>query len=665
MFDKIDQMAVDTIRTLSIDAIEKANSGHPGLPLGAAPMAYTLWQNHLNVNPSNTKWFNRDRFVLSAGHGSMLLYSLLHLSGFDVSIEDLKHFRQWGSLTPGHPEVHITSGVEATTGPLGQGFANAVGMAMAEAHLSAVYNKDEFPVIDHYTYGICSDGDLMEGVSAEAASLAGHLKLGKLIMLYDSNDISLDGKTSKAFTEDVGKRFEAYGWQHILVEEWNDLSVLDEAIKNAQQETDKPTLIEVKTVIGYGAPNEGSHTVHGAPLGTEGTEAAKKAYGWEGKEFHVPSEVQQRFEEQLIQRGKQKEEEWNMLLDEYSQAYPELSKQLTRAIEDKLPEGWEESLPVYKPEDKAAATRSTSGDILNAIAKAVPNFWGGAADLSSSNKTMIDNEKDFEPGQYEGRNIWYGVREFGMTAALNGILLHGGTKSYVATFFVFTDYLRPAVRLAALSKIPAIYVMTHDSIAVGEDGPTHEPVEQLASFRAMPNLNVIRPADGNESAAAWKQAINSTETPTMLVLTRQNLPQLEGSMAHHDGNLDKGAYVISPQKGEKPEGILIASGSEVSLAVAAQEKLATEGHDVSVVSLPSTFLFDKQSNEYKQSVLPAEVEKRVFIEMASPFGLDKYTGTKGKIIGIDTFGASAPGETVMEKYGFTVDHVTAVYKELQ
>lgn len=502
----------------------------------------------------------------------------------------------------------------------------------------------------------------MEGVASEAASLAGHLKLGKLIMLYDSNDISLDGETSKAYTENVGERFKAYGWQHILVEEWNDLDVLDRAIEKAKAEPDKPTLIEVKTVIGFGAPNEGSHTVHGAPLGVEGAKTAKKAYGWEGEDFFVPSEVSKRFEETIVSRGEKAEAEWQQLLANYRKDHPELAEQLDLAINDKLPEDWEEKLPSFSPDDKAEATRSTSGKVLNAIAQAIPNFWGGAADLSSSNKTMIDNEKDFEPGQYEGRNIWYGVREFGMAAALNGILLHGGTKSYVATFFVFTDYLRPAVRLAALSNIPSIYVMTHDSIAVGEDGPTHEPIEQLASFRAMPNLNVIRPADGNEVTAAWKMAVSSEDIPTMLVLTRQNLPHLEGTGGKD--KLERGGYVVSPQEGEKPEGILIASGSEVSLAVEAQKELRSKGHDVSVVSMPSTFLFEKQSTDYQESVLPKDVSKRLFIEMASPFGLHRYVGDHGKILGIDKFGASAPGETVMEKYGFTTSHVVEEYTSL-
>lgn len=665
VFDNIDQMAVDTIRTLSIDGVQKANSGHPGLPMGAAPMAYTLWTRHLNVNPKNSRWFDRDRFVLSAGHGSMLLYSLLHLSGYDVSLDDLKNFRQLGSNTPGHPEVHITDGVEATTGPLGQGFANAVGMAMAEAHLAATYNKDEYNVVDHYTYGLCGDGDLMEGVSQEAASLAGHLKLGKLIMLYDSNDISLDGPTSKAFTEDVGKRFEAYGWEHILVEDGNDLEAIDQAITQAKESTDKPTLIEIKTVIGFGAPNQGSHTVHGAPLGPDGVEAAKKAYGWEGEDFYVPQEVADRFKEHMVDKGEKLEKEWNELVDAYRSAHSDLAKQFDSALSGELPGNWDSELPSYSEEDGKAATRSSSGDIINAIAKTVPNLWGGAADLSSSNKTMIDGEKDFQPGQYEGRNIWYGVREFAMAAAMNGIVLHGGTKTYAATFFVFTDYLRPAVRLAALSDIPSIFVMTHDSIAVGEDGPTHEPVEHLSSFRGMHNLTVLRPADGNEAAAAWEIALKSTDRPTMLVLTRQDLPVLPGTQEKARQTVQKGAYVLSPSENDTPDGILIATGSEVSLAVEAQKELRAQGQDVSVVSMPSFDLFELQSDEYKESVLPSSVTKRVAIEMGSSFGWHKHVGNDGRILAIDKFGASGNGEAVVEAYGFTTENVVNTYLSIK
>lgn len=653
LFDKTDQLGVNTIRTLSIEAVQKANSGHPGLPMGAAPMAYALWTKHLKVNPTTSRnWVDRDRFVLSAGHGSAMLYSLLHLSGYNVTIDDLKNFRQWDSKTPGHPEVHHTDGVEATTGPLGQGIAMAVGMAMAEAHLAATYNRDSFPIMDHYTYAICGDGDLMEGVSQEASSMAGHMKLGKLIVLYDSNDISLDGPTSKAFTENVGARYEAYGWQHILVKDGNDLDEIEAAIEAAKAETDKPTLIEVKTVIGYGAPKEGTSSVHGAPIGEEGITAAKAVYGWEYPDFTVPEEVAARFKETMIDEGQKAEEAWNEMFKNYEHAHPELAKQFKEAFANQLPEGWEQELPKYEL-GTSAASRVTSKETIQAISKVVPSFWGGSADLSASNNTMVAAEKDFEPGQYEGRNIWFGVREFAMAAAMNGIQLHGGSHVYGGTFFVFTDYLRPAIRLAALQKVPVTYVLTHDSVAVGEDGPTHEPIEQLASVRCIPNVHVIRPADGNETVAAWKIAMNSTETPTILVLSRQNLPVLEGTLEHASDSVQKGAYVLSPQKGEQPAGILIATGSEVNLAVEAQAKLAEEGIDVSVVSMPSFDLFEKQSAEYKESVLPKAVTKRVAIEAAASFGWERYVGTEGKTITIDHFGASAPGGLVLEKFGFT------------
>ncbi len=664
LFDKTDQLGVNTIRTLSIEAVQKANSGHPGLPMGAAPMAYALWTKHLKVNPTTSRnWVDRDRFVLSAGHGSAMLYSLLHLSGYNVTIDDLKNFRQWDSKTPGHPEVHHTDGVEATTGPLGQGIAMAVGMAMAEAHLAATYNRDSFPIMDHYTYAICGDGDLMEGVSQEASSMAGHMKLGKLIVLYDSNDISLDGPTSKAFTENVGARYEAYGWQHILVKDGNDLDEIEAAIEAAKAETDKPTLIEVKTVIGYGAPKEGTSSVHGAPIGEEGITAAKAVYGWEYPDFTVPEEVAARFKETMIDEGQKAEEAWNEMFKNYEHAHPELAKQFKEAFANQLPEGWEQELPKYEL-GTSAASRVTSKETIQAISKVVPSFWGGSADLSASNNTMVAAEKDFEPGQYEGRNIWFGVREFAMAAAMNGIQLHGGSHVYGGTFFVFTDYLRPAIRLAALQKVPVTYVLTHDSVAVGEDGPTHEPIEQLASVRCIPNVHVIRPADGNETVAAWKIAMTSTETPTILVLSRQNLPVLEGTLEHASDSVQKGAYVLSPQKGEQPTGILIATGSEVNLAVEAQAKLAEEGIDVSVVSMPSFDLFEKQSAEYKESVLPKAVTKRVAIEAAASFGWERYVGTEGKTITIDHFGASAPGGLVLEKFGFTSENVVNTYKSL-
>lgn len=664
LFDKTDQLGVNTIRTLSIEAVQKANSGHPGLPMGAAPMAYALWTKHLKVNPTTSRnWVDRDRFVLSAGHGSAMLYSLLHLSGYNVTIDDLKNFRQWDSKTPGHPEVHHTDGVEATTGPLGQGIAMAVGMAMAEAHLAATYNRDSFPIMDHYTYAICGDGDLMEGVSQEASSMAGHMKLGKLIVLYDSNDISLDGPTSKAFTENVGARYEAYGWQHILVKDGNDLDEIEAAIEAAKAETDKPTLIEVKTVIGYGAPKEGTSSVHGAPIGEEGITAAKAVYGWEYPDFTVPEEVAARFKETMIDEGQKAEEAWNEMFKNYEHAHPELAKQFKEAFANQLPEGWEQELPKYEL-GTSAASRVTSKETIQAISKVVPSFWGGSADLSASNNTMVAAEKDFEPGQYEGRNIWFGVREFAMAAAMNGIQLHGGSHVYGGTFFVFTDYLRPAIRLAVLQKVPVTYVLTHDSVAVGEDGPTHEPIEQLASVRCIPNVHVIRPADGNETVAAWKIAMTSTETPTILVLSRQNLPVLEGTLEHASDSVQKGAYVLSPQKGEQPSGILIATGSEVNLAVEAQAKLAEEGIDVSVVSMPSFDLFEKQSAEYKESVLPKAVTKRVAIEAAASFGWERYVGTEGKTITIDHFGASAPGGLVLEKFGFTPENVVNTYKSL-
>lgn len=664
MFDKIDELGVNTLRTLSIDMVQKANSGHPGLPMGAAPMAYALWTKHLKVNPTTSRnWVDRDRFVLSAGHGSALLYSLLHCSGYDVQKEDLENFRQWDSRTPGHPEVLHTDGVEATTGPLGQGIAMAVGMAMSEAHLAATYNQTDFPIVDHYTYVLCGDGDLMEGISHEASSMAGHMKLDKLIVLYDSNDISLDGPTSKAFTENVGARYEAYGWQHILVKDGRDLNAISAAIEAAKQEKNKPTLIEVKTVIGFGAPNQGTSSVHGAPLGIEGIQAAKEIYGWDYPEFEVPEEVATRFKETMIEDGQKAEEEWNELFARYEGAYPELAAQFRQAFADELPEEWADNLPTYEM-GSSQASRVSSKDMIQALSKAVPSLWGGSADLSGSNNTMVAAEKDFEPGQYEGRNIWFGVREFAMAAAMNGIQLHGGTRIYGGTFFVFVDYLRPAVRLAAIQKTPVTYVLTHDSVAVGEDGPTHEPVEQLSSLRSIPNLHVIRPADGNETRAAWKVAMTSKETPTVLVLSRQNLPVIEGTTTLADDFVSKGAYVVSPQKGEKPEGILIATGSEVFLATEAQKALAAEGMDVSVVSMPSMDLFEAQSAEYKESVLPKSVKKRVAIEAGSPFGWERYTKCRGKIVAIDHFGASAPGDKVLAEFGFTTENVINTYKSL-
>ncbi|MED0667436.1 transketolase [Bacillus badius] len=665
MFDKVDQLAVNTIRTLSIDAIEKANSGHPGLPMGAAPMAYTLWSRFMNHNPKNSKWFNRDRFVLSAGHGSMLLYSLLHLSGYDLSMDEIKNFRQWGSKTPGHPEYGHTDGVEATTGPLGQGIAMSVGMAMAERHLAAVYNKDQYKVVNHYTYTLCGDGDLMEGVASEAASLAGHLKLGRLIALYDSNDISLDGDLDKSFSESVADRFKAYGWQYLRVENGNDMEEIAKAIEEAQKDEDRPTLIEVKTVIGYGSPNKsGKADVHGAPLGEDELKLTKDYYKWTFEEdFHVPEEVYARFEELIVQKGKAAEQEWGKLFEEYKEKFPELGQQLQTAINGELASGWDKDIPSYEP-GKSLASRATSREVLNAIAKNLPTFIGGSADLAGSNKTSIKNEKDFSAVAYEGRNIWFGVREFAMGAAMNGMALHGGLQVFGGTFFVFSDYVRPAMRLSALMGLPVTYVFTHDSIAVGEDGPTHEPIEHLSALRSMPNLSVIRPADANETAVAWKLAVSSESTPTVLVLTRQNLPTIQGTSETAAEGVAKGAYIVSASDKETADLLLLATGSEVSLAVEAQQALKQEGIDAAVVSMPSWDRFEKQSAEYKRSVLPKEVKKRLAIEMGASLGWERYTGDEGDIIAIDQFGASAPGNKVMAEYGFTVENVVARAKAL-
>ena len=661
--ETIELKSIATIRTLSIDAIEKANSGHPGMPMGAAPMAYALWTNHLNVSPQNPNWFNRDRFVLSAGHGSMLLYSMLHLSGYNLSIEDLKQFRQWGSKTPGHPEFGHTEGVDATTGPLGQGIAMAVGMALAERHLAETYNKDNFNVVDHYTYSICGDGDLMEGISSEAASLAGHLGLGRLIVLYDSNDISLDGDLDRSFSENVKNRFEAMNWEVLYVKDGNNIEEVTAAIEKAKQSTDKPTLIEVKTTIGFGSPNRaGTSGVHGAPLGSEEAKLTKEAYSWTFEEdFHVPSEVYDHFKAAVKDAGQKKEAAWNELFEQYEKEYPELAAQLKLAIEGKLPENWDQEVPVYEA-GSSLASRASSGEVLNGIAKQVPFFIGGSADLAGSNKTTIKDTNDFGRENYAGRNIWFGVREFAMGAALNGMALHGGLRVFGGTFFVFSDYLRPAIRLAALMGLPVTYVFTHDSIAVGEDGPTHEPVEQLASLRAMPNLSVIRPADGNETAAAWKIAVSSTNKPTALVLTRQNLPTIDQAPEKAYEGVEKGGYVVVEAADAQPEALLLASGSEVGLAIEAQKALEKEGIRVSVVSLPAWDRFDEQSDEYKESVLPKEVRARVAIEMGASLGWERYTGLDGDVIAIDKFGASAPGETIIEKYGFTVSNVVSRVK---
>ncbi|MFS0673963.1 transketolase [Ornithinibacillus sp. 179-J 7C1 HS] len=665
MTNSVEQLSINAIRTLSIDAIEKANSGHPGLPMGAAPMAYTLWTDFMNHNPKNSKWFNRDRFILSAGHGSMLLYSLLHLSGYQVTIDDLKNFRQWGSKTPGHPEVNHTDGVEATTGPLGQGIAMAVGMAMAERHLASKYNKENLPVVDHYTYSLVGDGDLMEGISHEAASLAGHLGLGKLIVLYDSNDISLDGDLNRSFSENTQERFKALGWQVLYVEDGTNIEEIKKAISTAQANSEQPTLIEIKTIIGYGSPNKSaSSAVHGAPLGEDEVKLTKDFYGWEHEPFHVPEEVYADFNEKVVKSGVEKEAAWNSLLGQYEEQYPELAKEFKLAINGELPEGWESSIPTFEAGKDKLATRESSGKVLNAVAKAVPNFLGGSADLAGSNKTTINGEEDFTRNDYTGRNIWFGVREHAMGAALNGMALHGGLKVYGGTFFVFNDYLRPSIRLAAIMNQPVTYVLTHDSIAVGEDGPTHEPVEHLAALRAMPGLSTIRPADGNETAAAWRLAVESTDTPTALVLTRQALPTLEGTKEHAYEGVKKGAYIISDSEKETPDALLLATGSEVQLAVQAKSELKAKGIDVRVVSMPSWDRFEKQDASYKNSVIPSNVKARVAVEMGSTLGWERYVGLDGKVLGIDRFGASAPGNEVIEQYGFTVENVVKAVEEV-
>ncbi|MFC4652097.1 transketolase [Lactococcus nasutitermitis] len=658
MFDYTDELAVNTIRTLSMDAIQKANSGHPGLPMGAAPMAYVLWSKFLNVNPKTSrKWSNRDRFVLSAGHGSAMLYSLLHLAGYKVTIDDLKNFRQWESKTPGHPEVDWTDGVEATTGPLGQGIANAVGMAMAEAHLAAQYNKPGFDIVDHYTYALNGDGDLMEGVSQEAASLAGKLKLGKLILFYDSNNISLDGKLDMAFIDDIKMRFESYGWQHILVKDGNDLDEIAAAVTEAQLEKNKPTIIEVKTVIGFGAENEGTNKVHGAPLGAEGVEHAKAAYGWNYPDFTVPAEVSKRFLETLVARGESMEQVWNEMFKEYSEKYPREAMLYAHSFDNLTPP----NLTLTKHElGSSKASRVTSQEAIQELSAQLPNFWGGSADLSASNNTMVKVENDFMPENYAGRNIWFGVREFAMGAIMNGIALHGGTRVYGGTFFVFSNYMLPSVRMAALQKLPVTYVWTHDSIAVGEDGPTHEPVEQLAAVRSMVNLDVIRPADGNEVIAAWRRAVTSTERPTALILTRQNLPVLDGTAELAEEGVNRGAYIIAKEEGAL-EGIIIATGSEVALAVEAKKEL---GAGIRVVSMPSMNIFDEQSAEYREEILPQSVTKRLAVEAGTSFGWGKYVGLAGGTVTVDKWGASAPATKVLPEYGFTVENVVAQFKKL-
>ncbi|MCO6302281.1 transketolase [Staphylococcus epidermidis] len=655
MFNEKDQLAIDTIRALSIDAIEKANSGHPGLPMGAAPMAYTLWTRHLNFNPQSKDFFNRDRFILSAGHGSALLYSLLHVSG-SLELEELKQFRQWGSKTPGHPEYRHTDGVEVTTGPLGQGFAMSVGMALAESHLAGKFNKDQFDIVNHYTYVLASDGDLMEGISHEAASFAGHNQLDKLIVLYDSNDISLDGGLDKSFSEDTKQRFEAYGWNYILVENGNDLDEIDNAITQAKTQQG-PTIIEVKTIIGFGSPNKaGSNGVHGAPLGEEERALTFKEYGLDPeKRFNVPEDVYEIFKSTMLKRANEIEEAWNNMLKNYSEAYPELAEEFKLAMSGKLPNNYADALPEYDL-NHSGASRADSGEIIQKLSEFVPSFFGGSADLAGSNKSNVKEAKDYNKDTPEGKNVWFGVREFAMGAAINGMAAHGGLHPYAATFFVFSDYLKPALRLSSIMGLNSTFIFTHDSIAVGEDGPTHEPIEQLAGLRAIPNMNVIRPADGNETRVAWEVALESEQTPTSLVLTRQNLPTLDVDKQTVENGVRKGAYIVFETE-QQLEYLLLASGSEVNLAVEAAKELEQQGKGVRVISMPNWYAFEQQSSEYKESILPSDVTKRIAIEMASPLGWHKYVGLEGKVIGINSFGASAPGDLVVEKYGFTKENI--------
>ncbi|HFR3342604.1 TPA: transketolase [Streptococcus suis] len=653
-------LSVNAIRFLGIDAIEKSKSGHPGIVMGAAPMAYSLFTKELRVNPSQPNWINRDRFILSAGHGSMLLYGLLHLSGFeDVTIDEIKNFRQWGSKTPGHPEFGHTAGVDATTGPLGQGISTATGFAQAERFLAAKYNRDGFPIFDHYTYVICGDGDLMEGVSSEAASYAGLQKLEKLIVLYDSNDINLDGETKDAFTENVRARYDAYGWHTDLVTDGTDVDAIFAAIEKAKA-AGKPSLIEIKTVIGYGSPNKaGSNAAHGAPLGPDEAEATRKALDWNYAPFEIPEEVYADFKENVADRGAAAYDAWVKLVEDYKAAYPELADEVTAILEGReLAELKPEDFPVYE-NGFSQATRNSSQDAINAAAAVLPNFFGGSADLAHSNMTVIKGEGLQDAANPLNRNIQFGVREFAMGTILNGMAAHGGLRVFGGTFFVFSDYVKAAVRLSALQGLPVTYVFTHDSIAVGEDGPTHEPIEHLAGLRAMPNLNVFRPADARETQAAWYLSLTSKSTPSALVLTRQNLTVEEGT---DFDKVAKGAYVVYDTEGF--DTILIASGSEVNLAVKAAKELAAAGTKVRVVSVPSTELFDAQDAAYKEEILPNAIRRRLAIEMGATQGWYKYVGLDGKVLGIDTFGASAPAQTVIDNYGFTVENVVKLVNEL-
>lgn len=672
---QLDQLSVNTIRFLSVDAVQKANSGHPGLPLGAAPMAYVLWTRFLRHNPANPKWFNRDRFVLSAGHGSMLLYSLLHLTGYDLSMDQIKQFRQWGSITPGHPERGLTPGVETTTGPLGQGFGNGVGMAIAEAYLSARYNRQGYNIIDHFTYALVSDGDLMEGVAAETASLAGHLKLGKLIYLYDDNRITLSASTQLSFTEDHAKRFESYGWHTQIISDGNDLQAIDNAIQIAGKETERPSLILVRTHIGFGSPNkQDTFEAHGSPLGVEEVKLTKQNLGWPTEPpFYVPVEVEHHFRKALEQ-GHIAEDEWKKMYSAYEKQYPELAHELNQLINEELPHGWNADIPQFPTDPKGMATRMASAKTLESFNKKVPGLIGGSADLNPSTFTELKGEGNFIPSSmavgdlqgsseggwsYAGRNIQFGVREHGMGAIMNGMAAHGGLIPFGATFLTFSDYMRPSIRLAALMGLHTIYVFTHDSIGMGEDGPTHQPIEHLASLRSIPGLIVIRPCDANETTVSWRYAIEQMGRPVALILSRQNVPTLDRKKFAPEEGLLRGAYILDDAPDENPELILIASGSEVSLIVASKEKLQEQKIAVRLVSMPSWELYEDQSQEYRESVLPPNVTAKLVVEAGSTQGWQKYAGDLGYIIGIDHFGASAPGPVLQREFGFTVEDICA------
>jgi transketolase len=662
----IEEKCINTIRCLAMDAVEKANSGHPGTPMALASAAYVLWMEHLRFNPSDPNWFNRDRFILSNGHASMLQYAILHLTGYKISLDDLKSFRQWDSNTPGHPEYRITPGIEITTGPLGQGLMNAVGMAIAEAHLAAIFNTDKYKIIDHYTYVFCSDGDFMEGASHEAASIAGHFGLSKLIVLYDDNHITIEGNTSLTYSDDVGKRFESYHW-HVqnLGDKGNNLREISEAFTKAKSEKEKPSLIILRTHIGYGSPNkQDTSEAHGSPLGAEEIKLAKKFYGWpEDKFFWVPDEVKLHMNK-AMEKGKLLEEKWNKTFQEYNIDQPVLARQLNELLQQTLPDGWDNKIPSYAPAEGPKATREVSADVINAVANNLTWLMGGSADLEPSTKTLIKSSGYFGKEKYSNRNMDWGIREHIMCAASSGMSAHGGIRPYAATFFIFTDYARPAIRLACIMRLPVIYVMTHDSIGLGEDGTTHQPVEQLASFRAMPDLCIIRPSDANEATYAWRAAIQRTDGPTILVLSRQKLPIIDRNLFASAEGVLKGAYILSPEKGNNPDAILISTGSEIQLVIEAQKKLHKESIDVRVVSMPSWELFRMQAQEYRDKVLPANIKVKLAVEAASPQGWYEWVGDQGKIIGINRYGSSAPYQEIYLHFGITVDEIVNTAKKM-